>query len=667
MTEKKYSSILRVAIPTPLRKTFDYLSLDAPCKIGVRVKVSFGRRIVVGVVVRLVDHSEVPLDKLKSVIEVIDEAPLLDEKLLTLCQWASDYYHHPIGEVVVGVLPKKAKVGARGQASGIAKDTELSALKESGPSYVLTDEQQKAINAIMQAKHFQPFLLSGVTGSGKTEVYLQVIAETIKQKKQALVLVPEISLTPQTVSRFSARFNVPILLLHSGLTDLKRFQSWMTVTEDKPCVVIGTRSAVFAPLKNLGVIIVDEEHDISFKQQTGFRYSARDVAVMRAKIAEIPIVLGSATPSLETWRNIEEKKYQLLTLSQRAGDAALPIITTHNIRSKKLQNGLSEKLIETMRRHLNNHNQILLYLNRRGYAPVLLCHQCGWSAKCPHCDARLTVHDRPKKLLCHHCGYQTLWVRICSECKQGELLLLGLGTEQLEDHIKNIFPDKKIARIDRDSIKNFKTLESVLSQIHNNEVDILIGTQMLVKGHHFENVTLVAALDVDHALFSSDFRAVERLGQSLIQVAGRAGRAEKTGEVFVQTHYPDHPLLNEALSKNYSAFSNALLKDRSLMRLPPYSFMAILRAEAKNQERVELFLSHAKKILSQQKSSVEISDPLPVAMTKKAGVYRMQLLLQSSNRTVLQQILSLFMTSQEKQKKISGLRWMMDVDPMEMG
>ena len=661
--------ILKIAIPTPLRKTFDYLATDAQCRMGSRVQVSFGRREVIGVIVGFSKTSAIPESQLKTVTEIIDVIPLLDEKLLSLYQWASDYYHYPIGEVIVGTLPKKVREGS---TISNRKSVHVANVNDNGrtgeqATFELTEEQKIAINSINSAKKFQPFLLFGVTGSGKTEVYLRVIEAVLKQNKQALVLVPEISLTPQTVSRFEERFSVPILLLHSGLTDARRYQAWMQATLHHPCVVIGTRSAVFAPLKNMGVIIVDEEHDLSFKQQTGFRYSARDVAVMRAKNAEIPVILGTATPSLETWRQAEEKKYQLLTLSQRAGNAALPIITTHNIRAEKLHNGLSEKLIETMRRHLNRDNQVLLYLNRRGYAPVLLCHHCGWSAKCPHCDARLTAHNQIKKLLCHHCGYQSPWMRVCIECKQSELLLLGLGTEQLETVMQQLFPDKKIARIDRDSIKNFKTLESVLAKIHACEVDILIGTQMLVKGHHFENVTLVAALDVDNALFSSDFRAVERLGQSLIQVAGRAGRTEKSGEVFVQTHHPNHPLLNQVLNKNYSAFSNILLADRLQTHLPPFFFMAILRAEAKNQKQVELFLSQAKKILLNQPWSVEISNPLPVAMTKKAGVYRMQLLLQSAHRRALQKTLSGFMDEQEKQKKISGLRWMIDVDPMEMG
>lgn len=662
------SRILKVAIPTPLRKTFDYLAPDKKVQIGARIKVPFGKREVIGIVVGFSEKSDVPSEKLKKPLSVIDTVPLLDECLLSLYRWSSDYYQHPIGEVIVGTLPKKIREGVQKNPSDSYGEDKESKAIDSDTMLVLTAEQSYVIHQIKQACQFQPFLLFGVTGSGKTEVYLQVIAETLKQNKQALVLVPEISLTPQTVERFQKRFDVPVLVLHSGLTASKRFQSWVQATVNQPCIVIGTRSAVFAPLKNVGIIVIDEEHDVSFKQQTGFRYSARDVAIMRAKLLKIPIVLGTATPSLESLKNAEEKKYHLLRLTQRAGkNTHLPVITTHDIRSEKLRNGLSEKLLSVMRQHLNNGNQVLLYLNRRGYAAVLMCHHCGWSASCPHCDAQLTAHHHPKKLLCHHCGYQMSLMRICKRCQQSELILLGVGTEQLEETLRTLFPQQTIARVDRDCIKNLKMLEQTLSKIHKKEIDIVIGTQMLVKGHHFENVTLVAAIDVDHALFASDFRAVERLGQSLIQVSGRAGRAEKMGEVFIQTRHPNHALLEKLFSNGYGDFTDSILVERMKTKLPPFAYMAILRAEAKNQKRVELFLSQAKLFFLKQVVFIEIAGPMPVAITKKAGVYRMQLVLQSCHRSALQKILSIFMLSQTEQKKIAGLRWMIDVDPMEMG
>lgn len=655
-------NILQIAIPTPLRRLFDYVGQEKiNYQIGQRVEVPFGSRTVMGVIVGIANQSQFPIEKLKSISAVIDDVPLIDEKLLTLYHWVSDYYQHPIGDVIVGTLPKKIREGGVADASvAVSESVKVCAHL---PDFALMDEQKNAIDIISAAKQFQPFLLSGVTGSGKTEVYMRVIAEVVQRNQQALVLVPEIALTPQTVSRFEERFSVPILLLHSGLSDKKRSEAWLQATQDKPCIVIGTRSAIFAPLKNCGVIVVDEEHDTSFKQQSGFRYSARDVAVMRAKLSDIPVVLGTATPSLETWNNVVKEKYQILTLSSRVGHAQMPSITLHNICNVKLKNGLSQKLMDVMTQHLNQHNQILLFLNRRGYAPVLLCHHCGWSAQCLHCDAKVTVHDQGKKALCHHCGYQFAIPRICPSCKQRELTVLGIGTEQLEETLAHLFPDKKIARIDRDNIKSFKTLKATLQKVHNKEIDILIGTQMLVKGHHFENVTLVAALNVDNALFSGDFRAVERLGQSLIQVAGRAGRAEKLGEVFIQTHHPDHPLLKKLFQHEYAVFANALLSERQAAMLPPYASMSVLRAEGKNKLRVHDFLSQIKK---QFDASVEVVGPLPTSMEKKAGMYRAQLMLQSSNRGLMNNRLDHVVSWIENQKKPAGVRWFVDVDPVEV-
>ncbi len=656
--------ILQIAIPTPLRRTFDYLSGENHTiwQPGQRVKIPFGRREVVGVIVGLAEKSNFPVEKLKSVAALIDENPLLDEKLLSLYHWASDYYQHPLGDVILGTLPKKIRDGS----VSASVSASCGAIERETPAFTLTSEQNSAITLISQTEKFQPFLLAGVTGSGKTEIYLCVIAEVLKKNKQALVLVPEISLTPQTVARFEARFQVPVLLLHSGLTDVKRCKAWLQAEKNAPCIVIGTRSAVFAPLKNCGIIIVDEEHDISFKQQSGFRYSARDVAVMRAKLSEIPVVLGSATPSLESINNVTQQKYSLLTLSERAGNASLPPITLHNVCGEKLQQGLSPALIDVMQKHLNQNNQILLFLNRRGYAPVLLCHHCGYSVICPHCDARLTAHDNPKQLLCHHCGYRSSWIRVCTSCKQSELIALGLGTEQLEETLSALFPDKKVCRVDRDSVKNFSALEAILLKVNNQEVDILIGTQMLVKGHHFENVTLVAAIDVDHALFSSDFRAIERLGQSLIQVAGRAGRAEKRGEVFVQTHHPNHPLLKKLFDTNYLEFAKEILSERLQAKLPPFINMILLRAESKNKNHLTVFLEQAKKTILRHSNQIEIMGPFPSTLEKKAGVFRLQLILQSIQRSEIKKAVSGFLESMENQKKVSGLRWILDVDPVEV-
>ncbi|EKD91695.1 MAG: hypothetical protein ACD_29C00439G0002 [uncultured bacterium] len=478
--------------------------------------------------------------------------------------------------------------------------------------------------------------------------------------------MPEIALTPQTIARFTNRFNVPVLGYHSGFSEAKKLKTWIDAKSGKSCIVIGTRSAVFSPLKKCGVIIIDESHDISFKQQSGFRYSARDVAVMRAHLLNIPIILGTATPSLESWSNVKKKKYELLTLSDRAGVSVMPKITIDDIRNQYLKNGLSNALLSKIKEHLDQNNQVLLFLNRRGFSPVLLCHHCGWSANCPHCDAKLILHHYPKRLCCHHCGHQTQVIRYCHHCKQSELIPIGLGTEQLEENLEKLFPDKKIVRIDRDNIKTLPVLEKILKQIHDREADILIGTQMLVKGHHFDHVTLVAAIDIDGGLFSSDFRATERLAQSLIQVAGRAGRSEKAGEVFIQTYQPDHKLLKLLFHANYFILADALLTERKLTKLPPYHFMAILRAEAKIKERAHLFLTQAKQLLEKNNiNTIELIGPLPSLIEKKAGIFRANLFIQSANRKMLQNALNSFLRFQEMTKKTSGLRWILDVDPVE--
>ena len=668
MTQKR--NILQIAIQTPLRRTFDYLPPNgdncANYTVGQRVEVSFGRRTVVGIIVGFSEKSNFPIDKLKAVNQLLDSNALVDEKLLQLFDWASRYYCYPIGEVILGSLPKKLR--QLKQASTKKTDNhvekEQAEKKARSEKLVLTIEQQEAVDAILKTKQFQSFLLAGVTGSGKTEVYLQVIESVLNERKQALVLVPEISLTPQTLARFESRLHAPVLLVHSGLSDGKRAKAWLKAASGEPCVVIGTRSAIFSPLNNLGVIVVDEAHDISFKQQSRFRYCARDVAVMRAKICDVPIVLGTATPSLESLYNVEDKKYHLLRLTDRPGHVVMPKVTLCDIRNQKLQGGLSTLLIEKIKDHLSQSHQVLVYLNRRGYAPVLICHHCGWTAACPRCDVKLTVHQSPKRLMCHHCGFQKPWQKICESCKQSEVMLLGLGTEQLEQTLSTLFPDKNIVRVDRDNVRTFNALKEVLSIVHEQKADILVGTQLLVKGHHFENVNLVAAIDVDNALFSSDFRAVERLGQSLVQVAGRAGRDKHSGEVIIQTHQPDHPSLKSLFNADYLTFANNLLQERKAMLLPPFQYSAALKAEAKTQELAMHFLNKAKINLKKNGFQLEILGPLPATLAKKAGVYRAHLLIQSGTRPHLHHALDTLLASLE-QKKVNNVKWVVDVDPVE--
>ena len=657
--------ILKVAIPTPLWQPFDYVPMESidssRLQPGVRVKVPFGRREVIGILFAITHHSSIASDKLKPIIEVLDEAPLVTASLLKLYEWASSYYHYPIGEVIVGSLPKllrqgKAAVPQENLSAPVAQESRLPVNKE----------QRHAIDTIAHASGFQIFLLSGVTGSGKTEVYLNSIEAILAQKKQALVLVPEISLTPQTVERFQRRFSVPIALMHSHLSDKTRMQAWLQAAHGKAGIIIGTRSAIFTPLLNPGIIILDEEHDLSFKQQSGFRYSARDLAIVRGQTENIPVVLGSATPSLESIYNAKRNRYCLLKLTERAVQVALPEIKIVDLRNQQLTSGLSEALLQEIEERLNRREQVMLFLNRRGYAPTIMCHACGWVMTCEQCDAHLTLHYHPKCLYCHHCGATKPILKTCPQCRQSDLIHLGVGTEQLESVLTTHFPKAVIVRVDRDSTRKRGSMQDKLKQIHNEEADILIGTQMLAKGHHFQQLTFVAIVDVDNGFFSSDFRAIERMGQLFVQVSGRAGR-EKPGVVMMQTHHPDNPLLKILLEKGYLEFAEALLAEREAVRLPPFAYLALLRAEATDEKLSTRFLENVKQMLKhQQSSSIEIYGPVPATMERKAGKYRSQLLVQSLQRGALQKLLKSLLLELPRISMSKRVRWFLDVDPQEI-
>lgn len=659
------ATILRVAVPSPLPQCFDYRTNDSDTRWtpGMRVRVPFGRRHVVGVVMDVVTETDVPSEKLKTIDDVVDDFPCIPSAVLKLCQWASDYYHHAIGEVVSSAVPKLIRQGR-------VVDIKEEAWKDFSVNeneLTLTAEQENALKHITREVGFQCFVLAGVTGSGKTEVYLQAIEKVLREGRQALVLIPEISLTPQTVARFTKRFNVPITVLHSRLTDKKRLDAWLQARRGGSAIVIGTRSAIFTPLDKLGIIILDEEHDNSFKQNSGFRYSARDLAIVRAQMLEIPVVLGSATPALETLYNVRRGRHQRLDLPQRATQSSSPDIQVIDMCQQSLVAGLCGQVITAMQKHLEKGNQVLLFLNRRGYAPVLLCHQCGWMAVCTHCDARLTVHFDPKRLQCHHCGSERIYPRICEHCQQGELLLLGQGTERLEQEISVRFPEYRTARIDRDTTQRKGSMDALLESIHKGESQILIGTQMLSKGHHFPNLTLVVIVDVDNALYSSDFRALERMAQLVLQVAGRAGREKESGEVLLQTHQPEHPLLNLLLQQGYDAFANAILSEREAAALPPFVHFALLRAEGKQRNQVMEWLERAKTALQAvQNVPINILGPVPALMERKAGRYRAQLLLQSDSRKPLKQVLKQLQDRLVKLKSMRTIRWSLDVDPQEM-
>lgn len=727
--------IVQVALPSPLRRCFDYLlpaamTMPAP---GCRVRVPFGRREVVALVVGEAINTDVPLAKLKPIYGIIDQTPLLPETVWRLAKWSANYYQHPLGDALLQMLPVLLRQGeaskaavpqlwrltARGMAlapeslqrapkqrmtwqilheheAGLGERTlvALGSSRESlrallakevvelvdqpqvvpvitaalaEPPLTLNAEQALALTALTQAQPcFQVSLLHGVTGSGKTEVYLQAIASVLARGQQVLVLVPEIGLTPQTVARFRARFRCLVVVMHSGLTDRERWQAWCEAAQGQAGIVIGTRSAVYVPLLKPGLIIVDEEHDASFKQQEGFRYHARDVAVRRAQLEQIPIVLGSATPSLETLANVAAGRYQRIGLTQRAGGAQAPKVSALDIRGQRLQDGLAPAAYIAIDQALAAGGQVLVFLNRRGYAPVLLCHDCGWQADCSRCDAKPTLHQSPTRLHCHHCGHERRPPVSCPDCGSTDLRPMGVGTERLDEALTQRYPQFPVLRIDRDNTRRKGALAAKLNVLQDGKPAILVGTQMLAKGHHLPSVTLVVIPDVDGALFSSDFRGSERLAQLLVQVGGRAGRGEFPGRVLLQTHQPEHPLLQVLLQQGFTASARVLLRERELMALPPYAFLALLRAEATDEQAPLFFLQKARQLLADMELHCEVWGPVPAPMTRKAGRVRAHLLIKSSQRATVQQALSALLPALDALPDSRHVRWSVDVDPQEM-
>ena len=719
--------IAHVALPVPLYQLFDY-KLTLPAEIGMRVKVPFGKREMIGIIVKIDQQTTFDIENLKAITSVIDGKKLFSQPIWQLLNWATGYYHFPIGEVMFHAMPVLLRQGRQAINEGVKQwqltqqgqqiDLELltktpkqkqllaslrnNDLNQSNfnpniyqelqkkqlielvfrqpekicwqtnystnPAAIqLNDEQSNAIAKInQQNKQFAVFLLDGITGSGKTEVYLNIIANILSQGKQALVLVPEIGLTPQTIKRFKQRFNAPIDILHSGLTDKERLEVWLRSKDGENAIVVGTRSSLFTPFKDLGIIIIDEEHDSSYKQQEGWRYNARDLAIIRAKIENIPIVLGSATPSLGTINNAQTHKYQQLKLTQRAGNAKLAKQSILDIRGMTLASGLSQPLIEQIRAHLHNNNQVMLFLNRRGFAPLIICHDCGWIAECPRCDRPYTFHKKQNKLICHYCDTPREVPKQCPKCGSTQLLPIGFGTEQLEKQLNLLFPNIKVTRIDRDTITKKEALNSYLHDIHKGGAHILVGTQILAKGHHFPDVTLVGIVDVDGALFSSDFRATERFAQIYTQVSGRAGRETKAGEVILQTYHPQHPLLNILLTQGYPAFAKQTLLERQQTLLPPFSYQVLIRAADRNNLHAPKFLQRIHDWLkANYNHNLWQLGPMPASQPKKAGYNRWQLLLQHTNRQLLQQILDKLLTVVEQWDDVSKVRWSIDVDPID--
>ncbi|MFB6435031.1 MAG: primosomal protein N' [Candidatus Malihini olakiniferum] len=532
----------------------------------------------------------------------------------------------------------------------------------------LNPEQVTAVSAIRsEDSHFKAWLLAGITGSGKTEVYLSALENVLSQGKQALVLVPEISLTLQTIDRFRARFITPVDVLHSGLNDSERLAVWLRARSGQSAIVIGTRSALFTPFARLGMIIIDEEHDISYKQHEGWRYHARDLAVFRAREENIPIVLGSATPALETIYNVQNGKYRQLTLHKRAGNAQPARQHILDIKGLPLTSGLSQPLIAHIRHHLEHNDQVILFLNRRGFSPVVICHECGWIAECQRCEHYYTYHQQQRVFRCHYCEKQRPFLQQCPHCGSTHLVPVGLGTEQLEALLTTLFSDVPITRIDRDTTNRKGMLEQHLAQVHQGDARILIGTQMLAKGHHFPNVTLVALLDVNSSLFSADFRATERFAQLYTQVSGRAGRAGKSGEVVLQTHHPDHPLLQLLLQKGYDAFARRTLKERQSVFLPPYTSHILFRADDHDNQHAPLFLQKLRNLLenNQLDDGPCLFGPFPALQPKRAGRFHWQLLLQHASRSTLQRVVKASLPLISLLPEARKVKWVLDVDPTD--
>ena len=651
--------ITEVAIPVPLHNTFDYLCKEKVV-IGSRVKVPFGSKKVTGIVLSHKDKSS--FSKLKEVEEVIDHEALLSKEILEFLTWSANYYHHPIGEVLSNALPKNLR---NGKPALLKKPSEAH-VKVSSTDIQLTTEQSFAINEVLKSSsEFNGFLLHGVTGSGKTEVYLNITERLLKTGKQVLVLVPEIGLTPQMISRFKERIEGQVVAVHSQLNDTQKQDAYLLAKNGDAKVILGTRSAIFTPIPNLGLVIVDEEHDNSFKQQSNFRYSARDLSFMRAKFANVPLILGTATPSLETLKNVIEKKLARLTLTSRPGEAIMPSIDLIDMRSQPSE-PLSKPLIARIKHYLSESRQVMLFINRRGYAPIYYCTECGWQSECTSCDSRLVYHRSINRLKCHHCGLEKSPESSCPSCSSKELKILGYGTERLEENLESFFPSTEVIRIDRDTTRKKKAFATHLKKINSGEPCIIIGTQMLAKGHDFSNLAFVGILDVDVGLMSTDFRATEHLAQLLVQVSGRCGRGKYKGEVNIQTRYPNHPIFNFVKDSRYTEYAKTLLLERKDTKLPPFAHQALICANAKNKILAENFLTEVAQLINSiEIESVEIWGPVPGVIERKSDYYYFNLYLQSEDRGQLRRLIQTFYQHVETIRVSSSVRWFVDIDPVE--
>ena len=729
------SEFVRVALDVPVQTLFEYRASGVTsADIGLRVLVPLGKKISVGIIVDIARSTTLPTKRVRSVISVQRDVPPVSGDVLELLKFCSDYYHYPIGEVVMNALPTRlrrrealthdarshycmTRAGMEINSCALRKrssakrevletlrhassslpasslravsnrapvalkalekegliercsvpvrleDDTTSGALENGPA--LNVEQQTAIDTVKSAEGFTPFLLLGATGSGKTEVYLQLIARAVDSRKQALLLVPEINLTPQLEGLVRTRFpRARIASLHSGLNEGERLHSWIAAQSGSADIVLGTRLAVFTPMPSLGLIVVDEENDASFKQTSGLRYSARDLALVRAKQRGIPVILGSATPALETFQKRVTGDYQILTLPNRI-NAMPPQIECVDTRQERLVDGLSQTLIQEIHAALKRREQSLIFINRRGFAPVLICRDCSWTAGCQRCSTRLVLHALKRSLRCHHCGHHERVPTACPDCGNHDLVALGEGTQRVESAIGRLFPRARILRVDRDTTSRKNAWRDMREQIQSQEVDILVGTQMLAKGHDFPFINLVGVIGADNSLYSTDFRAAERLFGRLTQVAGRAGRGATRGKVLIQTQYPAHPLYQALRCLDYAAYARQLLQERKQAGFPPFMHLAVLRAEAHRIDPALSFLARAAELGHDIARAVTIFDPVPATLLRLSGMERAQLTVQARSRNALQTFLREWRVMLDAARS-ANVRWSIDVDPLEL-
>ncbi len=649
-----------------MRTLFEYRVPDAASvRIGERVIVPFGARQRIGVVVDAHAEPSVAPERLRAIAEVRSEAPPLPADWLKFIEFLAGYYQRPFGETLIASLPPRLRSVKPLPKKALQRPEAAEPLRFE-PNHALTALQRAALER-MQASlgGFRAFLLHGVTGSGKTEIYLHLIARALEGGRQALVLVPEISLTPQLEATFRRAFpQTPIAVLHSAMQDVRRTGAWLQAAAGDAGIVLGTRLAVLTPLPRLGIVIVDEEHDASFKQQEGLRYSGRDAAIYRAKLAGCPVVLGSATPSLESWQNARHGRYEYLALPERAvPGATLPAVRIIDLRREPAEQGLAPSLVRAIEERLARGEQSLVFINRRGYAPVLACEACGWHSGCKRCSAALVVHAADRRMRCHHCGAEEAIPAKCPTCGNVDLKPLGRGTQRIEETLALRFPAARIVRVDRDVARKRAELTRSLDEVRRGEGDILVGTQLLAKGHDFPALTLVGVLNADTALLSTDYRSAERLFSVLSQVAGRAGRHARAGEVLIQTRYPEHPLYRALARHAFTEFADSQLEERRTAGFPPFVFEAALRAEAKTLQGAMQFLRDAAALVAAPEE-VRVYDPVAHVITRRAGLERAQLLLQSASRPALQAFLAQW-SERIAETAPRSVRWHLDVDPIE--